>query len=201
MKMTHTHRTKWLSLMAIVSLTLPSGALEDREFHSADKKQSFTAALLDYNPSKKSVTVVMKGGGEKIFSLDLLSKEDQAYVKANADVLEVAREVRVTFKEVKGETTRTKKGLIRRRSTPTGYAISVSNRSDRILKNVKVKYSFYYCVGSSSATGARHTPKVKTGTLDYPKMFEKYTETRKTPVVVLIHESKKGVSPPVSGGG
>ena len=69
-----------------------------------------------------------------------------------------------------------------------------------MVEDVDVRYSYYYCVGSSSATGPRHTPKVQKGVLSYPKMFGQYNETRETAQINLINESKKGVAPPASGG-
>lgn len=196
-----TQRSKWLSLMMLVACALPSQALEERKFFNADKSQSFPATLTDYNEAKKLVTVTLKSGKKKKFSINLLSKEDQEYVKANATILAAARDINVSFKEVKGETTRSKSGLVRTRKTPTGYEIMVYNRSDKTIENLEVRYSYYYCVGSSSATGPRHTPKVLKGVISYPKMYGKYNETRKTDEVVLIRESKKGVAPPAPSGG
>lgn len=195
-------RIHWLTMIAFVLLVVPSSALEQRTFHSSnDKSKSFEAELTGYDPIKKMVSVTLKSGKAKRFSLALLSEEDQKYVRAHAVILAVGRDVDITFKEAQGDVTRTNKGLIRSRSTPTSYAITVYNRSDQIIKDLEVRYSFYYCVGSSSASGPRHSPKVQKGTLNYPKLFGKYNETRKTSEVVIIRESKKGVSPPVSGGG
>lgn len=199
--MKHTNRIQWLSLIALLSFILPSAALEEREFKSADKSKSFTATLIDYNEAKKTVTVTLKNGSQKRFALAILSEEDQKYVIDSADDLAVSRSVNVSFKEIKGETTRSKAGLVRTQSTPTSYEIQVYNRSDTVIEELEVRYSLYYCVGSSNATGPRHTPKVLKGSLIYPKLFGKYTETRPTSEITLIRESKKGVAPPVPSGG
>ncbi|MCP5536290.1 MAG: hypothetical protein H7A51_08670 [Akkermansiaceae bacterium] len=199
--MKNTKHMKWLSLVAMLSFSLPAAALEEREFKSSDESKSFTATLTDYNAARKTATVTLKNGIVKSFDLSLLSEEDQKYVIDSADELAVSRSVSVSFKEVKGETTRTKSGLVRTRSTPTSYEIQVYNRSDKVIEDLEIRYSLYYCVGSSSATGPSHTPQVLKGSLIYPKLFGKYNETRATSEVVLIRESKKGVAPPVPSGG
>lgn len=192
---------KLLTSIALCALILPASALEEREFKSADKTKSFKATLTDYDVKKKRVTVQLENGKSKRFPIDILSKEDQAYVKKYSDVLAVSRDIKITFTEVKGKTERSKEGLVRTRKTPTSYNIMVYNRSDKVIENLEVRYSYYYCVGSSSADGPRHTPKVSKGTLVFPKLFGKYNETRETAKITLIRESKKGVAPPVPSGG
>lgn len=199
--MKQTKRTRWLSLIALLSLVLSSAAIEQRQFKSADETKTFTATLIEYKDSTRTVTVRLKSGGSKRFSIDLLSADDQKYVMDSAEELAVSRSVHVSFKEVKGDTSRSKAGRVRTQSTPISYEIQVYNRSDQVIKDVEVRYSFYYCVGSSSATGPRHTPKVQKGSLIYPKLFGKYNETRHTADVVLVRESQKRILPPSGGGG
>ena len=193
--------TKWWTLVALAAFALPCSGLEQRKFQNADKSKSFMATLIDYNGAKKTVTVTLANGKKSLFKLSLLSEEDQKYVQSQADVLAVSRSIDVTFTEVKGDTEKNRAGLIRTSKTPTNYKIQVYNRSNKVIENLEVKYSYYYCVGSSSATGPRHTPKLAKGTITYPKLFGKYTETRETSKVDLIRETKKGVAPPVPSGG
>ena len=58
-------------------LMLPSLALEERKFVSADGSKSFQATLVDYDEAKGLVKVEMKSGKIVRFSMDLLSKDDQ----------------------------------------------------------------------------------------------------------------------------
>jgi hypothetical protein len=199
--MKYNKRTQWLSMIALLSLVLPSAALEQRLFKSADQTKTFTATLLEYNEAKRTVAVRIKGGDSKRFSIDLLSADDQKYVMGSAGELAVSRSVNVSFKEVKGETARSKSGRVRTSSTPISYDIQVYNRSDQVIKDLEVRYSFYYCVGSSTVNGPRHSPKVQKGSLIYPKLFGKYNETRPTANVVLVRESQKKILPPSGGGG
>ncbi|MBT8036997.1 MAG: hypothetical protein KJO21_05585 [Verrucomicrobiae bacterium] len=192
------------SLIALLSLVyvLPSAAFEQRLFYSAkDKSKSFEAKLLDYDPIKKVVRVTLKSGKTTSFALSLLSEEDQEYVRSHAVILAVGRDVKLSLKEIKGEVEHSKDGLIRRSATPRSYEVSVYNRSDQIIEDFEVRYSFYYCVGSSSVNGPKHSPQVQKGTLLYPKLFGKYTETRTTSEVVMIRENKKRVDPPARSGG
>ncbi len=195
------HSAKYLPLVALLAVSPLSEALELRQFKNTDGTKSFTATLANYNPKSKQVTVNMENGRTKRFSIKLLSQEDQKYVLDSLDELAICRSVSVSFKEVKGETTRRKTDLVRTSTTPTAYQIELYNRSDQIIRDLEVRYSFYYCVGSSSYNGPRHTPKVITGTIFYPKLFGKYHETRKTAEVVLVREVKKGIAPPVPSGG
>ncbi len=99
--MKHNNRTQWLSLIALLSLVLPSAALEQREFTSADETKTFTATLIEYKEANRTVAVRLKSGGTKRFSIDLLSADDQKYVMESADELAVSRSVDVSFKEIK----------------------------------------------------------------------------------------------------
>lgn len=182
---------KALTILALCAFALPAAALEKREFKNADGSKSFTAELIDYNAKKKRVTVRKKNGRKSTFPISLLSEEDKQYVIKNADVIRVARAVKVKFTEVKGKVTRDRGDLIRSRTTPTGYQITVSNSSNKKIENLEIHYSYYYCVGSSRPGGPKHTPKVEKGVLTYPKLFGKYSETRESTMIDLIQENKK----------
>ena len=61
-------------------------ALEKRIFTSADGAKTFEGRLTDYDARQATVTV-RKGMRNIRFKLSLLSKEDVAYVKENANAL------------------------------------------------------------------------------------------------------------------
>ena len=163
-----------LLLLALIAST--ATAFEQRKFYNADRTKSFLATLADYDEAKSSVTVRLESGKKKRFNIKLLSKKDQEYIKKNAQILFVSRSFDVRFKEVKGDVTRSKSGLIRTRKTPTSYSVELYNRSKNIVENVDIRYTFYYCVGSSSASGPRHSPKVMKGVLSFPKMYGQYSD-------------------------
>lgn len=199
--MKYTHKKRYLSLLALVSLALPSAALEERQFFSKDKSQSFAGLLTGYNATSKVVTVRLTRGREKRFKLDLLSAEDQKYVLDNRDTLAVIQGISVSFKEVKEKSERTKEGLIRTSRVPTYFDVTVYNRTKTPIENLELKYSYYYCVGTLEAGGPKHSPKVEKGSLAFNKLFGRDTATLQTSKIDIIRASKKGVAPPVPSGG
>ena len=188
-------------MLALVSLTLPSAALEQRAFHSVDKTKLFYGLLTDYNPAKKSVTVRMKNGQFKQFKISLLSEEDQEYVLASQGELAVNQGLRVSFKEVKDKSTRTKKGLIRTSTVPTYFDVTVYNRSKTPIEGLKLRYSYYYCIGTLTSGGPKHSPQVAKGVLAFTKIFGQDTSTLQTAKIDIMRASKKGVAPPAPSGG
>jgi len=188
-------------MLAFVSLTLPSVALEQRAFHSVDKTKLFYGLLTDYDPAKKSVTVRMKNGQHKRFKISLLSEDDQQYVLANQGALAVNQGLRVTFKEIKEKSKRTKKGLIRTSTVPTYFDVTVYNRTKTPIEDLELRYSYYYCIGTLTPGGPKHTPQVAQGVLAYTKIFGQDTSTLQTAKINIVRASKKGVAPPVPSGG
>lgn len=188
-------------MLALFSLAIPSMALEEREFRSADKSKSFHGLLTGYDADKKIVTVRLNSGREKRFNIDVLAKEDQQYVADNLDTLAVIKSINVSFKEIKEKSTRTKEGLITTSTVPTYYDITVYNRSTTPIEELELRYSYYYCVGTLTPGGPKHTPKVEKGLLVFDKLFEQDTATLQTAKIDIIRASKKGVAPPVRSGG
>lgn len=199
--MKYTYRKRWLSMLAFVCLVLPSAALEDRTFHNKDKSQSFSGRLTGYKASSKIVTIRLSKGGVRRFKLGLLAADDQKYVLKNQDTLAVIGGVSVSFKEIKEKSTRTKKGLIRTSTVPTHYNVTVYNRTKTPIEDLELRYSYYYCVGTLTAGGPKHTPQVANGSLVFDKLYDQDTATLKTKTIDIVRSSKKGVAPPISGGG
>lgn len=187
-------------MLALVSLALPSAALEDRAFYNKDKSQSFSGRLTGYNASSKIVTVRLNKGGEKRFRLGLLAEADQKYVLENQDTLAVISGVNVSFKEIKEKSTRTKEGLIRTSTVPTYYDVTVYNRTKTSIEELELRYSYYYCVGTLTIGGPRHTPQVANGSLVFDKLYDQDTATLKTETIDIVRSSKKGVAPSAGGG-
>jgi hypothetical protein len=199
--MKNTLRKRWLSMIALLSLALPCAALEQHEFHSNDNSQSFHGQLTDYDAAKKVVTVKLKNGKESKFKLSLLSEDDQKYVIHNQVTLSAVKGLQVSFKEVKGKITRTKEGLIRTTVTPTSYDVTVYNRTKTRMNDLTLNYYFYYCVGTLTPGGPKHTPKVTTGSHVFNELAGQDTAMLTTSAIDIIRASKKGVPPPSSGGG
>ena len=161
--MKNTQKKRWLTILALVSLTLPSVALEQRAFHSVDKTKLFYGLLTNYDPVKKSVTVRMKNGRYKRFKISLLSEEDQQYVITSQGELAVNQGLRVTFKEIKEKSTRTKKGLIR---TSTGSYLFRCNGFTIVQKH---RLRTWSCVIVITTASGRLLPVVLSILRKWPK--------------------------------
>jgi hypothetical protein len=199
--MKNTLRKRWLSMIALLSLALPCAAIEQHEFHSNDNSQSFHGQLTDYDAAKKVVTVKLKNGKVSKFKLSLLSEDDQKYVIHNQVTLSAVKGLEVSLKEIKGKITRTKEGLIRTTVTPTSYDVTVYNRTKTPMVDLTLNYHYYYCVGTLTPGGAKHTPKVTTGSLVFDKLFGQDTATLTTSTIDITRARKKAVLPSPGGGG
>ncbi len=172
--------------LAILALALPSQALELRTFYDQGKTKSFDATLTAYDAKKKSVTVKNAKGKAMSFSLSVLSDECQAYVLSKQDLLEVAKNVRLKFKEEK-----TKDG---KDTSRVGFAIEVYNRGKVSIEDVTLNYTIYYDEGDLKKGGM--VRKTKEGTLSTGKIYDGDTLTVNTETVYLVRK----VQPPVGGG-
>jgi len=188
-------------MIILFSFALPCGALEQHKFFNNDNSQSFYAELTGYDAAKQVVTVKLENGKKSKFKLSLLSEGDQKYVIHNQVTLVAVKRLEVSFKEVKGKKTRTKEGLIRTSVTPISYNVTVYNRSKTPIKDVKLNYHYYYCVGTLTPGGPKHTPKVTTGGLVFNELAGQDTAVLTTSAIDIIRASKKGVPPPNRGGG
>lgn len=198
--MKSTKRKRWLALLALVSMALPSAAFEQRAFYSKDKTQTFSGCLTDYDATKKSVTVKLKNGQKKRFNLNFLSEDDQKYVLGHQDTLAVGKGLSVSFKKMRDKSTRTKEGLIRTSVIPTYYDVTIYNRTKTEIDDLELRYSYYYCIGTLAPKGPKHTPHIARGMLSCGKIYGQDTLTLQTAKIDIIRASKKGVAPPVSGG-
>lgn len=179
-------KLKHLIAMTLLAVALPSQALEQREFHSADQSKSFKATLTGYNAKTKTVTVTMGAGQTKSFKLDILSPDCQKYVLAQQQALAIAKSVRLTIDEEKGA----KAGD----EVPTGYSIEVRNNGKMSLDEVTLNYTLYYDQGDLVKGGT--VSKTKTGTLTTGKMYSSDTITVSTAKVGIVRKIK-----PAEGGG
>lgn len=119
----------------------------------------------------------------------------------NQDTLAVLKSVSVSFKEVKEKSVRSKDGRITTSTVPTYFDVTVYNRSQTPIEDLSLQYSYYYCVGSLTPGGPKHTPKVDKGELAFDKLFGQDTATLPTAKIDIVRASKKGVAPPVRSGG
>ena len=174
-----------LTVLAALVMALPAAALEPRTFYSADKTKSFDATLAGFDAKKKVVTVAFSSGKKKSFPLKVLSEKCQQYVLSHADLMVIAKSVRLSFEEVKE-----KRGDD---ATATGYAIEVNNSSDNQIEDVTLKYTLHYRQGDLKKGGTE--ARTKSGKLSTGKLYSHDALTLKTGKVDIV---RKKVPP--SGG-
>lgn len=179
-------KIKYLAALVSLFLALPSMALEQRTFYNTDKTKSFEGTLTGYNAKTKTVTVSVGAGRSKNFKLSVLSPECQKYVLSQEQGLAIAKSVRLTISESKGN----KVGD----AVPTGYSIEVRNNGKVKLNDVALKYTLYYDQGDLANGGT--VAKTKSGTLSTGKMFSHDSITVSTEKVDIVRKIK----PPVGGG-
>lgn len=168
------------------ALVLPSQALEQRTFHDAEKTKSFEATLQAYDAKKKMVTVIAASGKTMKFPLNIISEDCQDYVLSKKDLLLIAKNVRLKFKEVKEKQVGD--------SSSVGFAIEVYNRGKDSIENITLNYTIYYDQGDVKKGGFVH--KTKEGTVSTGKIYNGDTLTVNTDKVYLVRK----VLAPVGGG-
>lgn len=114
-------------------------------FKSADGSKSFSGELIEYDPTTKTVTVISQRN-TKNFSIDLISEADQKYVIEQGKLLAVFKNIEISLKEFREESVKKTSERVEDRTAPSGYVITLNNRSTQDFKKFEVKYTIYYAV-------------------------------------------------------
>ena len=132
----------------------PSPALS-RTFTSADGSKSFQAELLDYTKGKDSETALVrqKSGKTVRFKLDLLSQEDQDYIRAEAPALKAAKAVQISVSMNQDKTSDKVANNWQNTQYTHSYDIRLQNTRSDYLENITLDYTI-----SSSAPSAMDPP-------------------------------------------
>lgn len=157
---------------------------ETRLFRNSDKTKSFSAELTAYDAKAKKVSVRLENGRIQSFSIDVLSAEDQAYVLENANRLAVGNDLAVVLKPFQGDPTKVEKDRISDRIYPSGYTITLSNRSKSAIENLTVNYTLYYAVQGYVEPDRKK--QQKSGTLTYKVIPAGVTYPQKTETVDIV---------------
>jgi len=172
--------------LAVVALSLPLQALEQRTFYNADKTKSFEATLTAYNAKNKTITVTNSSGKTMKFTMAVISDDCQEYVLSKQDLLSISKNVRLKFKESKDKQAGD--------STSVGFSIEAYNRGKNSIEDVTLNYTIYYDQGDIKKGGFTH--KTKEGTVNTGKMYNGDTLTVETEKVYLVRK----VLAPAGGG-
>ena len=155
-----------------------------RMFQNKDNTKSFLAKLTGYDNKTQNVTVRMKNGRTTTFPITVLSPDDQAYVKANGKQLAIASDIEIGLTKFQDKSVKKTAPRITNRVYPSGYNITLNNRSKNTYDNISVKYTLYYEVQGyvdSQRSKMRHH-----GTLDYGQIVDKERVTLQTEKIDII---------------
>lgn len=136
---------KLLFTMGCLCFCVTTLSAELRNFESADGSKTFSAELIGYDSKTKMVTVILQRKTQN-FSIDLLSEDDQKYVIETGKQLAVINNIVITIKEFSENSEKKTSERVEDRVTPSGYVISLNNRSAQDFKKLEVKYTIYYAV-------------------------------------------------------
>ena len=153
-----------VGLLAASSIAL--GVLAQAEVHkfsSRDGTKHFYGELVQYLPDRKVVEVRRQSGKRLKFRLDALSEEDQKYVLAEAPLLDLGDDLKITSKMEMGKKTVTKAPPYKHTTTPRSYRITLRNSSALEMKDLTVDYEIHWV--KDNGTGRRgEEKKVEKGT-------------------------------------
>lgn len=159
-------------------------ALEEREFFNADKTKSFKGTVVGFDAEKKKVTIRTSKGGLSHAKLSAFSEADQKYILDNVNVLAANKALEFSFKEVTG-------GGTKKTGFDTGYDIRLYNRGTTEIKDIELKYTIYYRVGSVQK-GVKTVAKEQSGDLSLDSLYGTLRYTLSTSKVKLVREIVKG---------
>ncbi len=155
-----------------------------RRFQNADETKSFYAELTGYDEKTKRVTVRNKAGRKQSFSIEILSEDDRTYVKENAKRLAVGESISISLRKFQDKSEKQLEPRIENRVAPSGYTISLNNRSKSSFTNLTLNYTLYYTV--QDYLSPERTPKQVSGTLTCEEITSRETVTLKTETIGIV---------------
>jgi hypothetical protein len=139
-------KIRWLITVAMAVASVAHGQV--RTFASADGTKKFDATLLAYREKDQLVTVRMKGRTNTVnFNISILSEDDQAYVKDQAQALRAANALKLSFERYRKKD----ESNADARMYLGGYEIGLRNLAADPIKNVEIEYLIVYRKGSLAA--------------------------------------------------
>lgn len=172
------------TICTLLIITCLSVSAEIRRFQNKDKTKSFFAELTGYDTKTKRVTVRMKNGRTSTFLIDVLSKEDQEYVEANGKRLAIGNDIRLSLRKFQDKSKKKLEPRIVNRVYPSGYTVTLNNRSKKTYKGITINYTLYY--GVQGYLKPERKQEEKAGTLTCEKITSQQTLSLNTETVDII---------------
>ena len=173
-------------------MALPAAAFEKRTFTSADGSKTFEGTLTDYDASAGTVKI-RKGAKTMHFKMELLSADDQAYIKEQGPAIAAGKAVRVDFDLWKDKPKTSRTDISRTTTSEAGYEIELRNWTKKDVSDIEVRYTIFHRKDAENGPGSVVQKK---GSYDVTTLFaNSYEKTRTDPVTLTRYIRQK------SGGG
>lgn len=137
-------------LVALIASSVGWAQAELHKFTSRDGERHFQAELVHYQPDRQLVEVRRDGGKLMKFRLDVLSEEDQKYVKERAPLLKIAKDLKVSARIQIGKKTVQKAAPSKTTTTPKSYKLTFRNTSNMTLEDLDVEYEIHWTKDNGS---------------------------------------------------
>lgn len=185
-------KTTILTLLGCALMALPSVAAEKRTYTSADGKSSFEGTLLDYNAEAGTVKI-RRGARTLHFKMDILSDEDQTYIKEEGPKLVAGKAIRIDFDLWNGERKTSRTDNSRTTTSEAGYEIELRNWTKKDVNDIEVRYTIFHRKDAENGPGS--IAQTKGSYLVSTLFANSYEKTRTDPVTLTRYIRQK------SGGG
>ena len=181
----------WRILLFTLALGVAPGLRGEHSFSSSDGQRNFVGTLMAYEEATQMTTVRMKNGRTINFKIDLLSEEDQAYVRSRGTSLQIANKVRVAVKKESGESKEVKSRGLTCIEDKEAFNVSLTNTGPNDLTDVEVHYWAHW---TDDEGGEGETAKVEQGT----EVLSSLPANRKpvsfqTPMISLVKRTPETV--------
>lgn len=181
-------KTTIMTLLGCAMLAGPALAVEKRTFTSADGTSTFEGTLLDYNEEAGTVKI-RKGARTLHFKADILSAEDQTYVKEQGPALVASRAIRVDFDLWSGKRDTTRSENSRTTTSEAGYEIELRNWTKKDVNDIEVRYTIFHRKDAENGAGSIAQKK---GSYMVSTLFaNSYEATRTAPVTLVRYIRQK----------
>ncbi|MBP7948707.1 MAG: hypothetical protein KA004_03555 [Verrucomicrobiales bacterium] len=138
-----------LTLLAILPLflaVLPVRSADYRTFSNPDKTKSFAAIVTGFTQKDGKPAVLLTTAERRTLTVPLasLSAEDQEFLKKEAELFAIAKNLQIEIKESNAkpvEQTTTNRKIS---TTERGYAVKIHNNSGADISGLNVRYRIIY---------------------------------------------------------
>jgi hypothetical protein len=130
-----------------IGTCLSQAAPEFRTFTSADKKATLSAFAESFSKAKDGKPVAnlkLANGTTRAVAFDLLSAEDQEFLRKEMDLFLISRSVQAEVKPVNSKPQEVPQGDRKVTTAENAFGVKLFNGSDTALKDVTVNYRIVY---------------------------------------------------------